>query len=110
MICFTPGSHPKFPTHGPTLGFHHMVLPQDPTPGSWVLGPTPGSWSDFSGIPSNEIIIAHVNINYLENKFDMITNSVTEYIDILMISETKLEETFPDALYHLKEFSNLYRL
>ena len=87
-----------------------MVLPQDPTPGSWVLGPTPGSWSDFSGIPSNETIIAHININYLENKFDMITNSVTEYIDILMISETKLQETFPDALYHLKEFSNLYRL
>ena len=87
-----------------------MVLPQDPTPGYWVLGPTPGSWSDFSGIPSNEIIIAHININYLENKFDVITNSVTEYIDILMISETKLEETFPDALYHLKEFSNLYRL
>ena len=87
-----------------------MVLPQDPTPGSWVLGPTPGSWSHFSCIPSNEIIIAHININYLENKFDMITNSVTEYIDILMISETKLEETFPDALYHLKEFSNLYRL
>ena len=87
-----------------------MVLPQDPTPGSWVLGPTPGSWSDFSAIPSNEIIIAHININYLENKFDMITNSVTEYIDILMISETKLQETFPDALYHLKEFSNLYRL
>ena len=87
-----------------------MVLPQDPTPGSWVLGPTPGSWSDFSGIPSDEIIIAHININYLENKFDVITNSVTEYIDILMISETKLQETFPDALYHLKEFSNLYRL
>ena len=40
----------------------------------------------------------------------MLTNSVTEYIDILMIFETKLEETFPDGLYHLNEFSNLYRL
>ena len=39
---------------------------------------------------SNEIIMAHTNINYLRNKFDMLTNSVTEYIDKLMISETKL--------------------
>ena len=27
-----------------------------------------------------------------------------------MISETKLDDTFPQALYHLKDFSNLYRL
>ena len=35
----------------------------------------------------------------------MLTNSVSEYVDILMISETK-----PHALYHLKDFSNPYRL
>ena len=40
----------------------------------------------------------------------MLTNSVTEYIDILMISETKLDNTFPYALHHLKDFSNPYRL
>ena len=40
----------------------------------------------------------------------MLTNSVSEYIDILMISETKLDDTFPHALYHLKDFSNPYRL
>ena len=51
-----------------------------------------------------------ININYLRNTFDMLTNSVTEYIDILMISETKLDNTFPNASYHLKDFSNLYRL
>ena len=59
---------------------------------------------------SNKIIMAHININSLRNKFDMLTNSVSEYIDILMISETKLDDTFPYALYHLKEFSNPYRL
>ena len=36
----------------------------------------------------------------------MLTNNVTEFIDILMIPETKLDITFPHALYHLKEFSN----
>ena len=30
---------------------------------------------------SNKIIMAHININSLRNKFDMLTNSVTEYID-----------------------------
>ena len=40
----------------------------------------------------------------------MITSSVTEYIDILIISETKLDDTFPHALYYLKDFSNPYRL
>ena len=59
---------------------------------------------------SNKIIMAHININSLRNKFDMLTNSVSEYIDILMISETKLDDTFPHALYHLKDFSNPYRL
>ena len=59
---------------------------------------------------SNKIIMAHININSLRNKFDILTNSVSEYIDILMISETKLDNTFPHALYHLKDFSNPYRL
>ena len=53
---------------------------------------------------SNKIIMAHINIK------NMLTNSVTEYIDIPMISETKLDNTFPYALYHLKDFSNPYRL
>ena len=59
---------------------------------------------------SNKIIMAHFNINSFRNKFDMLTNSVTEYIDVLMISETKLDNIFPYALYHLKDFSNPYRL
>ena len=49
----------------------------------------------------------HININYLTNKFDMLTNSVIKCVDILMISETKLDDTFQHALYHLKEFSNI---
>ena len=57
---------------------------------------------------SNKIIMAHININSLRNKSDMLTNSVTEYKDILMISKTKLNDTFPLALYHQKDFSNRY--
>ena len=56
---------------------------------------------------SNKIIMAHINLNSLRNKFDVLTNSVPEYIDILMISETKLDDTFPHALYHLKDFNTI---
>ena len=38
--------------------------------------------------------MAHINKNSLRNKFDMLTNGVTGYIDILMISETKLMTHF----------------
>ena len=31
---------------------------------------------------SNKIIMAHININSLRNKFDMLTKSVSEHIDI----------------------------
>ena len=43
---------------------------------------------------SNKIIMAHININSLRNKFDILTNSVSEYIDILMISEPNLTTYF----------------
>ena len=58
----------------------------------------------------NKIIMAHININSCRNIFDMLTNGVSEYIDILMISETKLHGKFPHALYLLNDFSNPYRL
>ena len=59
---------------------------------------------------SDKIIMALINISYLRNKFDMLTNSVSKYIDILMISETKLKYIFLHALYQPKDFSNPCRL
>ena len=59
---------------------------------------------------SHKVIKAHIKVNSLKNKFDMLSHVVSEYIDMLMISESKLEDTFQHALYHLKHFSNLYRL
>ena len=58
---------------------------------------------------SNRIIMAHINLNSLRNKFDVPTNSVPEYIDILMISETKLDDTFPHALHVFFYKKNLYK-
>ena len=40
-------------------------------------------------------IIGHLNINSIRNKFEMLSMSVAQYVDILMLSETKLDSTFP---------------
>ena len=39
----------------------------------------------------NKVIISHININFLRNKFDLLTEMVGDKVDLLMISETKLE-------------------
>ena len=42
-----------------------------------------------------KIIIGQLNINSLQNKFDLLTYQNKNNIDILMITETKLDESFP---------------
>ena len=43
----------------------------------------------------NTIIVGHLNINSIRNKFDFLAHQVKGHIDILMISETNLDESFP---------------
>ena len=43
---------------------------------------------------TNHIIIAHLNINSIRNKFDMLKEIIGNTIDILLMSETKLDNTF----------------
>ena len=58
----------------------------------------------------NRLICAHLNINSLRNKFDLLANIIKDKIDILMISETKLDSSFPKGQFHLHGFSEPYRL
>ena len=43
----------------------------------------------------NRIKIGHVNINSLRNKFEVLKGIIKGKLDILMISETKIDESFP---------------
>ena len=57
----------------------------------------------------NEIIMAHINIASLRNEFDMLRNSITEYIHILKIFETKLDDIFSHAFISSKKlFKSIY--
>ena len=47
----------------------------------------------------NKVIVWHLNTNSIRNKFNVLAHQVTGHIDILMISETKLDERFPPGQF-----------
>ena len=47
----------------------------------------------------NRIVYAHLNINSLRNKFEQLKYMIVCVIDILVITETKLGDSFPDARF-----------
>ena len=58
----------------------------------------------------NKIILAHLNINSIRNKFDCLSEQVKGKIDILLISETKIDDNFPVGQVIIDGFSPPYRL
>ena len=44
---------------------------------------------------SNWLVIAQLNINSIRNKFTSLSNMIKDNIDILLISETKIDSSFP---------------
>ena len=44
---------------------------------------------------SDKVIIGHTNINLLKNKFEFLTKTVRDKVDLLMISKTKLDSSLP---------------
>ena len=77
---------------------------------------TDSNEAEFSELKSiraknvNRLIIAHLNINSIRNKFDLLASNVSGNIDILMLSETKLDESFPTEQFRLKDFAKPFRL
>ena len=51
------------------------------------------------------IIIGHLNINSIRNKLEALSAIVTGNLDILLISETKIDNTFPDSQFLIDGFS-----
>ena len=49
------------------------------------------------------LIIGHLNINSVRNKFEMIAEIIRDF-DILLISESKLDSTFPNAQFKITSF------
>ena len=60
---------------------------------------------------ANKVIIGNLNINSIRrNKFEQLKETVLKYINILVVTETKLDETFLGSLILTDGFFNSYRL
>ena len=57
-----------------------------------------------------KVIIGNLNINSIRNRFEQLKKTALKYIDILVVTETKLEGTFLEFLFLMDGFSKTYRL
>ena len=55
------------------------------------------------------LIIASLNINSIANKSDRLEEFVEENVDVLIILETKIDNTFPTAQFRINGFSEPFR-
>ena len=51
--------------------------------------------------PHKIIILGDLNINFLRNKFESIADVIQGTFDIFFLSETKIDESFPDKQFCL---------
>ena len=51
-----------------------------------------------------KIIFFHFNINSIRNEFENLKEVVSNYVDILVIAETKIDKSFPIAQFIIDGF------
>ena len=54
---------------------------------------------------SNKVIIGHTNTNSRRNKFELLTEMVQDKVDLVMVSETKINSSFPKVQLYMKSYS-----
>ena len=58
----------------------------------------------------NRILIGHLNIDSLRNKSEILVSSIAVNLNIIMVSETKHDESFPVFQFLIPGFENPIRL
>ena len=58
----------------------------------------------------DKIIIGHININSIRNKIHLLADMIRGRVDILLISETKLDSSFPKPQFFIQGYSEPHRL
>ena len=43
----------------------------------------------------DKLVFAHLNINSVRNKFEMLSDQIKGNIDVLLVSKTKIDDSFP---------------
>ena len=57
----------------------------------------------------NRLIVAHLNINSLRNKLPFLSEMIRGNIDILVITESKIDNSFPNAQFNIDGYSTPFR-
>ena len=57
----------------------------------------------------NKIVIGHLKINSIRNKFEFLEEIVGENIDILIVSESKIDETFHIGQFTMHHYHTSFR-
>ena len=57
-----------------------------------------------------QIIIGHLNINSIRNKFEIMKPMLMHDLGIFMVTETKLDDSFPVSQFNVEGFSTPFRL
>ena len=58
----------------------------------------------------NKLIFAHLNINSIRNQSELLSQQIEGNADVLMISETKIDDSFPVGQFLIEGFCTPYRL
>ena len=59
---------------------------------------------------TNRLILGHLNINSIVGKFDHLKVLIVNNIDILVLTETKIDSSFPNSQFRIDGFSAPFRL
>ena len=58
----------------------------------------------------SSFIFGHLNINSIRKKFELLSDQIKGNVDVLIISETRINYSFPVHQILIKGFCTLYRL
>ena len=56
------------------------------------------------------LTIGYLNINSIRNKYDSLKEIVSKNLDILIVAETKIDDSFPKEQFHLEGYADPLRL
>ena len=55
-------------------------------------------------------VISHLNINFIAPKFEVFKSFIKDNVDLLMISETKIDDTFPTEQFKIEGYFQTYKI
>ena len=57
-----------------------------------------------------DVILGHLNINSIRKRFDLFSEQTKGLIDVLLVSETKLDDKFPEVQFLIEGFHSPFRI